>query len=149
MLDVLQKIFSYGCLGLLVEVFFTGAVSLYRRNWRATSQTYLWMLPIYGIGGVTLEAIQTTLNWHWFAMAFVYVPLIYAFEFVSGWTLKRIIGRCPWDYGSTRYSVMGLIRLDYAPLWLLVAMLFYPVSIGLTQVLKVLPTTLLAAAGGH
>ena len=62
MLDVLQKIFSYGCLGLLVEVFFTGAVSLYRRNWRATSQTYLWMLPIYGIGGVTLEAVQHALT---------------------------------------------------------------------------------------
>lgn len=149
MLNVFQKIFLYGCLGLLVEVFFTGAVSLYRRNWRATSQTYLWMLPIYGVGGVALEAVQTTLQWHWFAMAFVYVPLIYAFEFVSGWGLKRIIGRCPWDYGSTRYSVMGLIRLDYAPFWLAMAMLFYPVSLGLTQIVRTLPAALLASAPGR
>lgn len=145
MLELLQRVFSYGCLGLLVEVFFTGAVSLYRRNWRATSQTYLWMLPIYGLGGVALEAVQNTLQWHWVAMAFVYVPLIFAFEFVSGWILKKLIGRCPWDYGNSRYSVMGLIRLDYAPFWLLVALIFHPVSVGLGSVLKVLPSTLLAA----
>lgn len=149
LIEFLQKVFSYGCLGLLIEVFFTGAVSLYRRNWRATSQTYLWMLPIYGIGGWTFEAVHNALQWHWVAMAFVYVPMIYAFEFVSGWILKRFLGRCPWDYGSTRFSVMGLIRLDYAPFWLALALMFHPVSIGLGGVLKVLPTTLLATTAAR
>ena len=51
-----QKFLLYGCLGLLLEVFFTGLHSLYTKNWRPTSQTYLWMHPIYGVTALGLEA---------------------------------------------------------------------------------------------
>ena len=48
-----------------------------------------------------------------------YLLVIYAAEFGFGWVLRRMLGRCPWDYGTRGINVLGLIRLDYAPAWLL------------------------------
>ena len=42
---------------------------------------------------------------------------IFAVEYAAGWALKRVTGRCPWDYSYARSSVHGYIRLDYAPVW--------------------------------
>jgi len=62
-----------------------------RGDWSLAGKTYLWMLPIYGLG-VLLEPIHD------------YIP---------------------WDYsGKTPYSVLGLIRLDYAPAWFVLGLLF-------------------------
>lgn len=41
---------------------------------------------------------------------------IFAGEFLSGIALKKL-GICPWDYSSSPFNVLGVIRLDYAPLW--------------------------------
>ena len=37
-------------------------------------------------------------------------------EYVTG-RLLRSLRACPWDYTGCRFSVDGLIRLDFAPLW--------------------------------
>lgn len=53
---MIQRLFAFGCLGLLIEVFFTGVHNLVvLRDKNATSKTYLWMFPIYGLGGIALE----------------------------------------------------------------------------------------------
>ena len=31
---------------------------------------------------------------------------------------------CPWDYSQCRANIHGLIRLDFAPLWFAVGLLF-------------------------
>ena len=31
---------------------------------------------------------------------------------------------CPWDYGDAPLNIHGVIRLDYAPLWLLAGLFF-------------------------
>jgi uncharacterized membrane protein len=49
---------------------------------------------------------------------------IFTIEFLTGGLLRLITGACPWDYGSGALSVMGLIRLDYAPLWAVLGLFF-------------------------
>lgn len=117
-MQVLQRIVAYGCLGILIEVLFTGLGSLLKKNWSATSTTYLWMLPIYGLGGLIIEATHTWLiSWPIYILTIIYTVEIYAVEFCSGWVLRHTVGKCPWDYSDSRFNIMGLVRLDYFPFW--------------------------------
>jgi uncharacterized membrane protein len=120
---LLQKLFAYGCLGLLIEVFFTGLESLLKKNWRLTSTTYLWMLPIYGLGGWALELIHA-LPWSLWLKAPLMVASIYGIEFVAGWLLERLVKKKVWDYGHGKYTIMGYIRLDFVGFWLGLAVFF-------------------------
>ena len=44
-----------------------------------------------------------------------YVAGILAVEYATGWLLRALTGACLWDYtGHNRWSVHGLISLDYA-----------------------------------
>jgi uncharacterized membrane protein len=100
---------------------------VHRRDRRATARTYLWMFPIYGAGGVIMERVAGSLRaWPRAARVLANLPTIYAVEYASGWLLRRALGQCPWEYPRGRACVSGLVRLDYAPLWLLVAALFEP-----------------------
>jgi uncharacterized membrane protein len=122
--DILVHCFVYGVLGMLVEVFFTGVGSLLHRDSKATCQTYLWMLPVYGPTGLLLAFIHQNIAVTPWSLAPVYVLIIYGAEFCSGWMIRRLIGVCPWDYGRGRWTVMGLIQLKYAPFWFVLALCF-------------------------
>jgi uncharacterized membrane protein len=137
-LEVLHQFLAYGCLGMLLEVFFTGIGSLLHKNWRATCQTYLWMLPIYGLAGLALQGIHLSLLWHWFPLAFVYLVTIYAIEFTSGWLLEKLIGRCPWHYGLSAWTPLGLINLRYAPFWFILGCFFNPIASFLERAVRLL-----------
>jgi len=125
---VVARFLIYGCAGLVLEVFFTGAcAAIFERDPSATGHTYLWMLPIYGAAMLGLEQLSMALGgMPALGRAAVYVAAIYAVELSAGWLLKASLGRCPWDYGARGLSVKGLIRLDYAPAWYAAALLFDP-----------------------
>jgi len=53
----------------------------------------------------------------------VYAILIYITEYTTGVLLKKYRA-CPWDYSKSKYHVNGVIRFDYAPLWILTGLLF-------------------------
>jgi hypothetical protein len=139
---LLQKFFVYGCLGLLIEVLFTGVWSLFHKNWKATSQTYLWMLPIYGAAALALEGVSEALPWPFYLKAFLYVPVIYGVEALSGWLLKKTIGSIPWDYKRSKWTPMGLINLRYLPYWLVLSFAFDPISSTLSRWVRVLSESL-------
>jgi len=125
---VLSRFLLYGCTGWVLEVLFTGAGAALKRDRSATAQTYLWMHPIYGGTALALEEVSARLKPLPRPLrALAYTALIFAAEYGTGWFLKRLLGRCPWDYSGSRFSVHGLIRLDYAPAWYLTALLFEPV----------------------
>ena len=130
---LLQRLVAFGCLGILVEVVFTGMHSvLVKRDIRAPSRTYLWMFPIYGLGGAVLEyANEANAGLHILWRSLISTALIFAIEFACGWLLQALLGKCPWKYLDPtnenmvhKMSVMGLIRLDYAPYWYILAFLF-------------------------
>ena len=115
-----------------MEVVKTGATAaIVNRDRAATARTYLWMLPIYGAGGLLLDKIADLLHarrWPRPARVAAYLPAIYAVEAATGAALRCLLRKCPWDYSSSKgLHLGGLVRLDYAPLWLAVGYLFEPV----------------------
>lgn len=137
-LELFESFVAFGILGLLIEVFFTGIASVLHGDARARCQTYLWMFPVYAGAGLTFSWIDSNLHWHWLAKAPVYTALIYFTEFTSGYVLKRLIGRCPWDYGLSHWTPLGLINLKYLPWWFALACAVRPISQGLWKVVHVL-----------
>lgn len=132
-MDTIRDIIAYGCAGLLVEVLFTGVNSVVRGNYAGTSKTYLWMLPIYGVAGVIIVYINTHLidGFGLWTRAVINTVLIFLIEISSGIALEKALGVCPWKYMDEhrphmvhRFSILGLIRLDYAPYWYILVLVF-------------------------
>ena len=115
----------YGALGWIVEIVWTGLGSVIRRDPRLTARTYLWMFPIYGGGALAFEPIHIAMEaMPWLVRGLVWVCAIFAVEYVSGAVIRCLVGRCPWDYSGVPLAIHGLIRLDYAPAWFVLGLLF-------------------------
>ena len=131
---MLARFLVYGALGWCFEIIFTGiSALLFDRDRAATGKTYLWMFPVYGGTALLLEVLAPRLQLPWLARMWIYVLVIYAAEFLAGWLLRRTVGRCPWDYTGRGINLRGLVRLDYAPAWFVVAVLFEPLSRFVTE----------------
>lgn len=127
----LQRLTAFGFLGLLIEVIFTGGKSLFYRRWDAPAKTNLPIFFVYGFGGMILEAINEYIGWSIWFKAIPITLAIFAIEFLTGLLFKVIYGRCFWKYTVSetseevhKFSVMGLIRVDYFPFWYTVSVLF-------------------------
>jgi hypothetical protein len=118
----------YGLFGWCAEIAYTGVASaLHGEGWRLTGTTYLWMFPIYAAGAVlVLEPLHDRIrSWRWWWRGLSYVPVVWAIEYATGALLVQALGYCPWDYsGATRWHIDGLIRLDFAPLWCALGLVF-------------------------
>jgi Putative ABC-transporter type IV len=120
----------------VLEVCFTGAGrALLQKDRSGTATTYLWMHPIYGATALGLEFLHDRLRFLPRPVrGLAYTAVIFGAEFSTGWLLRKGLGRCPWDYGRHRWSVKGLIRLDYAPFWYATGLLFEPLRDALLRV---------------
>jgi uncharacterized membrane protein len=117
---VLRRFLAYGFSGWALEVAFTGSTSGLRLgDRRLRGHSYLWMLPIYGAGGLLLETLHDRLasrNVPRWARSLAYMLGIYCAEFGSAALLNRVIGDVPWRYVDG-LNLRGYVRLDYAPFW--------------------------------
>ena len=115
MRQMIKNFCKCGITGWCLEVMFTSLESFGSRDWRFMGRTSILMFPIYG-------------------MAVLLAPIAGAFdrvggacgtvaEYASGAWLKDK-NMCPWDYSQCRANIHGLIRLDFAPLWFAVGLLF-------------------------
>lgn len=122
---MLTRLVLYGIFGWCAEIVWTacygvGTAVRGRKHvdWRLVGQTYLWMFPIYGGGGLLFEVAHRAIaSWHGLLRGLVYMIGCFAVEYVSGLIIKLATGKIPWDYSYSRWSVHGLIRLDYIPVW--------------------------------
>jgi len=119
----------YGCIGWIMETVWTGFGSALKGDKNLRCVTYLWMFPIYGIGGIILEPVHESIRGLlWIYRGFIWACLIFTIELITGWLLKITIGRCPWDYdsetGVAAVTIKGLVRFDYLPVWFGVGLLF-------------------------
>jgi Predicted membrane protein len=122
----------YGLAGWCTEIFWTGLGSLISGDVRLRGWTYIWMFPIYGCA-IFLEPIHDRIrSWPVVLRGGVYMLLIFFTEYSTGWLLKTVTGVCPWDYSGKTFSVNGFIRLDYAPVWFTVGLLFEKLHDALT-----------------
>ncbi len=121
---MIERFILYGMAGCLMEILWTGIHSLIKHNFTLPCNTSLWMFPIYGCA-VFLEPVCLLLrSAPLFLRGMVYMCLIFAGEYMTGFSLQKLIGTCPWDYSGSHFQVHGLIRLDYAPAWFVVGLLF-------------------------
>jgi len=118
---MMLKFAVFGIVGLAMEVFWTGLGSLKNRDFKATSQTSIWMFFIYGAAAFMSPLIELFSPMHWILRGFIYALIIFVIEYIAGIALKSA-KICPWDYSHARYNVHGVIRLDYAPLWVIVGL---------------------------
>lgn len=122
-LNLFQKFFVYGIMGLFLEILWTGFNSFLRLDYTLTGHSSVIMLPIYGLT-VILEPLFEKLKKYPVAYrGFIYSILILSCEFITGYILK-CFNICPWDYTNKGINIMGLIRLDYIPLWFCAGLFF-------------------------
>lgn len=113
----------YGLTGWIAETIFTGLGSLMKGDLTMGSRTYIWMFPIYGLM-VLLEPVHDRIRA--LPVVFrggVYTLIIFAIEYTTGWILRGLIGKCPWNYTGP-YAIDGLITLSFIPVWFIGGLLF-------------------------
>jgi hypothetical protein len=140
-----ERFLAYGVTGWVTEVVFTALRDQFKGKGdrRLVGETYLWMLPIYGLAAFLFEPVHDRLRTAPRATrAGVYAAGIIATEAATGSLLRRLVGVCPWDYtGRSRFvAAGGATRFDYVPLWALA-------GLGLERIDDVLRTLPLRRVG--
>ena len=136
MLPLISKFFLYGILGWAIEIFFTGIGELVNRRWKAIGQSSFWMFPVYAITALILEAVSAGIQQPFYLKAFIYVPIFYGSEALSGlaicWLTRRLHsvfsgtqqGEIPWSYPQADWTLFGLINPKMVWAWFILALLF-------------------------
>ncbi len=121
--NMLTRYIIYGFLGWNVEIIWTGLNSLASGSKDLIGHTSIWMFFIYGTAVFVLEPIHYKIaEFNWLFRGIIWMFLIFAIEMISGLALK-LIGVEAWHYyGPT--SILGIIRIDYAPLWFILGLVF-------------------------
>jgi uncharacterized membrane protein len=140
------RFWIYGLLGWCFEIVWTAVIEKATRrqpDWKLTGHTYLWMLPIYGLLAPLGEPVHDFLRPHiWVLRGLVYLLGIWLIEFITGRLLRRLTGKCPWDYSHLRGNFQGIIALEYAPVWFLFGLGFERVHDALVKLTPVLRSVL-------
>ncbi|MGD0694726.1 MAG: putative ABC transporter permease [Terriglobia bacterium] len=127
----------YGLLGWCFEIVWSAVTERAwgkQRDWRLMGHSYLWMFPIYGLLSPLGEPIHNLLRPHfWLLRGAAYLMCIWAVEYITGWLIKRITGKCPWDYSNFPGNFQGIITLEYAPVWFLFGLAFESVHDALVR----------------
>lgn len=102
----------YGLGGWVADSAFVFAHTRRRRP------SSLLNVPVYALARPLFEPVHDRLRDRPLALrAGVYGAGTLAVEYAAGRLMRRLLGRAPWDYGTARFAVHGLVRLDYLPLW--------------------------------
>lgn len=116
-----NRLLVYGMLGFAYEIVFTSLwdfVASNFTNFTFKGYSSLWSFLIYGSCSFCGEQVYvcSKKRLSTFLRGLIYIQMAYTWEFVSGLILSQFSART-WDYTHYKYDVMGLIALEYAPLW--------------------------------
>ena len=124
-MSIYWRWYIYALHGYATEIMFTAMWEfVFNLNWKLMGNTSIWIMPIYGISGLVAEKIYlfcTKRNMPLYQRGVCYLMWTYFWEFTSGFVLKQF-DLCPWDYSHYDADFMGLITLEYAPLWYLLSL---------------------------
>lgn len=132
----------FGCLGITTEIFFTAfhekildaSIPLGERL-MLTGHSYCWMLPIYGSAGFFFgKFFPLVERFPLLVRLLIYTLGIFAIEFIAGAILDFSLGACPWEY-TNKWNIMGYIRLDYTPFWMIFGFILEKVHLELNRIL--------------
>lgn len=102
---------------------FTSLEGLKRNDYTLSGKTSVWMFPIYGMAVCIKPIYRIIKGLPTLLRGIIYSIGIFFCEYTSGSFLKKH-HLCPWDYSRAKSNIDGLIRLDYAPLWMMVGLLY-------------------------
>ena len=88
--------------------------------------TSVWSFFVYGFGTLLAEVFHHYLvakRVPLLVRCCIYVLVTYAWEFSCG-VLLDCFGARNWDYTAYEYDFMGIVTLEYAPLWFFTALYF-------------------------
>lgn len=120
---LLRNFLLCGMAGWCVECFWTGLGSLIEAKDRYMfCRTSIWMFPIYGMAAFLEPLCKILKNRSRLTRGIIYAGIIYVIEFCTGIVLKYFKA-CPWDYSHAKYNFKGVIRFDYAPMWIIVGLI--------------------------
>ena len=112
-----------GATGLGIEVVWTGLCNMLNHDKTLSCRTSLIMFPIYGMAFL-IRPLHSIIGKHNSLLrGSLYTMMIFTAEYLSGELLKKH-DMCPWDYSENKYNINGVIRLDYAPAWFSVGLLY-------------------------
>jgi len=119
-----KRFIIYGLLGLCAEVLWNGFGAMIKGDVLLRGTTCIWMFPIYGLA-IFLEPVHYRIkHLPLIVRGGIYMVLIFAVELISGLLLRWVLGVCPWKYENRAWSICGIITLDYAPVWMMVGIIF-------------------------
>lgn len=121
--NIVTNFMLCGFIGWCMECFWTGLGSFTKKDRQLTCNTSIWMFPIYGLAAFVAPISKLLKNKCTLVRGGVYTFCIFVAEYSSGCILKRHKA-CPWDYSKAKLNYKGVIRLDFAPLWFLVGLLY-------------------------
>lgn len=113
-----------GLCGWGFECFWTGLHSIIDGESKdLPCKTSIWMFPIYGMAAFIEPLYHVIKKRHIAIRGIIYTLCIFLAEFGTGYYLKKK-NRCPWDYSEAKTNYKGIVRLDYAPLWFIVGLIY-------------------------
>jgi uncharacterized membrane protein len=118
-ISTLGRLYIYAIHGYVTEVMFTAAWEfVVNLNWKFPGNTSVWSLFIYGLSTLMIERLYLLLDGRTplLLRAVIYTVWTYCWEFSTGYILRHF-NACPWDYTPFEGDFMGLVTLEYAPLW--------------------------------
>ena len=111
-----------GLTGWCMEVAFTSASALCKRDKKLMGQTSAWMFPIYGSAALIGEISPKISHWPTAIRALLYGSAIMTGEYISGSLLTKF-DICPWSYKGCKYTINDIVRLDYLPFWMIAGLI--------------------------
>lgn len=119
-LSLVGRFYIYAIHGYATEVMFTAIWEfIVNFNRKLPGVTSIWSFPIYGISVLVVEQLYLFMearNIPLMLRGIVYVIWTYCWEFSTGFILLQF-DACPWDYTPFEGDFMGLVTLEYLPLW--------------------------------
>ena len=112
-----------GLTGWCIEVAFTSLGSACKKDKKLMGRTSAWMFPIYGMASTILLIYPHIRHWHPLHRGLLYGISILSAEYATG-SLLSALDLCPWSYEGCQFSINGVIRLDFLPLWMMAGLLF-------------------------
>ena len=113
-----------GVLGWGMKIFWTGLHALGSENWKLTrlffimDVSHIWNGSVYRAS--FKEDEETAIR--------ISRRCLYGGDFYSGVFFRYVFlkhyNMCPWDYSNSPFQYKGVIRLDYAPVWFLVGIIY-------------------------
>lgn len=112
-----------GLTGWCIEVAFTAASALGKKDKKLMGQTSAWMFPIYGMAASIGEIAPKIAHWPALSRGLLYGTAIMTAEYVTG-SILSAFDVCPWSYKGEKFAINGLVRLDYLPFWIAAGLLY-------------------------